>query len=120
MKKLLLTFIILSLSFSALGQKPPQKGPKFDIADFNKKVADAEWLVEYDGVAWKTTDVVMQQDQDELAKLGAEWFCFKHTNGSWNAVYGKLTDSGYEMVFRFVMDPGGKVVRSTEKSTRNF
>jgi hypothetical protein len=120
MKNLLLTIISVSLCISALAQKPSPKGLKFDTEDFNKKVAVAEWLVEYDGVAWKTSDVVMQQDQKELAKLGAEWFCFKDKSGVWNAVYGKLTDASFEMVFRFVIEPAGKVSRSLEKIDQDF
>jgi hypothetical protein len=120
MKSLLLTIVVLFFCVSAFAQKPSPKGPKFDIDDFNKKVAVAEWLVEYDGVAWKTSDVVMEQDQKELAKLGAEWFCFKEANGTWNAVYGKLTSAGYEMIFRFVLDPAGKVSRSSEKVDQDF
>lgn len=120
MKNLLLTIVVLLFCMSGFAQRPSPKGPEFDIEDFNKKVAVAEWLVEYDGIAWKTSDVVMQQDQKELEKLGAEWFCFKDTKGSWNAVYGKLTDAGYEMVFRFVIDSSGKVSRSLEKVDQDF
>src|ERR1044071_5361751 len=62
----------------------------FDIQDFNKKFETAQWLVEYDEVAWKTSDVVMTEDKGELAKLGAEWFCLQDKNKVWHAVYGKL------------------------------
>lgn len=120
MKNLLLTIVFLSLGISALAQKPSPKGPTFDLEDFNKKFEVAQWLVEYDSVAWKSTDVLLQQDKKEMEKLGQEWFCFKDKNGIWNAVYGKLTDTGYEMVFRFVMDSAGKISRSSEKVDHEF
>src|SRR5215470_5910689 len=68
--------VILVSSSLAFGQKP-QATPDFDIADFNKKMDTVEWLVAYDEVAWKTSDVVVTEDKSEVAKLGREWFCIQ-------------------------------------------
>ena len=46
------------------GQKSEE--PNFDIADFNKKMEVAEWLYEYDMIAWKTSDSIMTQDKKDL------------------------------------------------------
>ncbi|MBC7900648.1 MAG: hypothetical protein H7070_11425 [Saprospiraceae bacterium] len=94
--------------------------PKFDRADFSRKFEVVEWLVEYDNVAWKTTDVLMAQSKSEMSKLGAEWFCFQDKNKAWHAVYGKLTDGKYDLVFHFVMDPASKITRTTEKIDQEF
>ncbi len=119
MKRLFLSIILFSLCGIASGQKPA-KGPDFDIEDFNRKFEVVQWLVEYDHVAWKTTDVLMEQGKDELDQLGGEWFCFKDSDGVWNAVYGKLTDSGYNAVFLYTMDSTGKIARVTKKIDQDF
>ena len=84
---------LLWLAFLPLvvfGQSPRTTEPTFDVADFNEKFEVAQWLVAYDRVAWKTTDLVMAGDKVELARLGREWFCFQDSKGVWHAVYGKL------------------------------
>jgi hypothetical protein len=108
-------FIFCLVSFSQKSTKP-----NFDIADFNKKFEVAQWLVEYDNVAWKTTDVVIAEDEKTLAKLGAEWFCFQDKNNLWHAVYGKYADNKFDLVLHYTMDDKSKVTSSTEKIDSNF
>ncbi|MGC2235212.1 MAG: hypothetical protein WA584_03575 [Pyrinomonadaceae bacterium] len=118
MKNILLFLIFTALSFSVFGQK--KDAPNFDIADFNKKAETAEWLVEYDNVAWKTSDVVMTQDKKELERLGKEWFSFQDKNNLWHAVYGKYENDKYDMVFHFTMDGAGKITRISDKIDADF
>lgn len=113
-------FLALLCALSAFPQKNIDKGPEFDIVDFNKKFEIAQWLAEYDNVAWKTTDVVMQQDKKNLERLGAEWFAFKDKANVWHAVYGKLSDKGYEAVFHFVMDQSEKITKSDAELDPGF
>ncbi len=120
MKFITIIFILFTFTFFAFGQKDGKNAPKFDIVDFNKKVKVAEWLVEYDLMAWKTSDVVMQQDKKELEKLGAEWFCFQDKNNLWHAVYGKFENNKYNLVFHFTMDNASKVTRTTDKIDEEF
>lgn len=120
MKKLLLIFLTIIFALTGYGQKAESAGPKFDIDDFNKKFEVARWLVEYDNVAWKTTDFLMQQDQKEIEKLGSEWFCFQDKDKKWHAVYGKLTDGKYEAIFHFVMDTDEKITRTEAKIDQTF
>lgn len=120
MKILKTVALLLILSFVSFGQKDKSTAPNFDIAGFSEKLKVAEWLVKYDLVAWKTTDVVMTQDQKELEKLGSEWFCFQDKNGVWHAVYGKYADEKYEMVFHFTMDKDSKITRTNEKIDAEF
>lgn len=120
MKIIKTLFLILTLAFAAFGQKDKNDEPKFDMAGFDEKFKIAEWLVQYDLVAWKTTDEVLKQDPKELEKLGSEWFCFQDKNGLWHAVYGKFADEKYEMVFHFTMDKDSKITRTTEKVDAGF
>lgn len=119
MKYLRLVSLLL-LPLVVLAQTPKTAGPKFDIDDFSKKFEVAQWLVRYDTVAWKTTDLVMAGDKSELARLGREWFCFQDPKGSWHAVYGKLENSKFDQVFHFVVDDAGKITRTTDKIDQEF
>lgn len=111
---------ILSLAFLPLvvfGQSPK---PTFDVADFNKKFETVQWLVAYDTVAWKTTDLVMAADKAELARLGREWFCFQDSKSVWHAVYGKLEKNRFDQVFHYVVDGAGKIARTPDKIDEEF
>jgi hypothetical protein len=119
MKYSLLLLFLLPLFVSA--QTPAKKeGPAFDIADFNRKFETVKWLVAYDEVAWKTSDLVMAGDKTEMARLGREWFCFQDAKSAWHAVYGKLENNKFEQVFHFVVDREGKIVRTTDKIDEKF
>lgn len=121
MKKLIGAFAILVMALCIAGQQKPQpKGPNFDIADFNKKFETVEWLVEYDEVAWKTTDVLMTLDKSVLERLGQEWFCFQDKDGMWHSVYGKLTAGKYDVVVHFKRDKAGKIAKSEAKTDQTF
>ena len=120
--KLFNTALCLLLVASwAIGQNTKPAAPKFDNADFTKKFEVVEWLVEYDNVAWKTTDVlVAQATKEEKDRMGQEWFCFKDKNKVWHAVYGKLNEDKYDAVFHFEMDSAEKIKRSAEKIDQGF
>ncbi|HEY0428348.1 MAG TPA: hypothetical protein VGC76_11240, partial [Pyrinomonadaceae bacterium] len=115
MKSILPIILFLAFTFTAFGQDVKKDKPNFDINDFNNKFETAQWLAEYDDVAWKTSDVVMTQDKKELERLGKEWFCFKDKNNLWHAVYGKYENEKYDLVFHFTMDNSGKIALSSEK-----
>lgn len=100
-------FTILFIGLTTL-----TRGQNFDIKDFNKKMEVAEWLYEYDMIAWKTSDSVMAQDKKEIERLGSDWFCFKK-NDTWHAVYGKYENHQFDLVFHFKMD-NGNVIKTTE------
>lgn len=119
-KVLTILFTLLVFTLTAFGQKDKQNAPKFDVADFNKKFEVAEWLVRYDLVAWKTTDVLREQDKKELERLGAEWFCFQDKNSLWHAVYGKYENDKYDLVFHFVMSADSKITRTNDKVDAEF
>lgn len=116
MRMLWLAFLPLVV----LGQSPSTTKLTFDIADFNKKFELAQWLVAYDTVAWKTSDLVMAGDKAELVRLGREWFCFQDSKSRWHAVYGKLEKNSYDQVFHYVVDGTGKIARTTEKIDEEF
>lgn len=94
--------------------------PTFDVADFNKKFDVVRWLVSYDEVAWKTSDLVMAADKAEIARLGNSWFCFQDSKNLWHAVYGKLDDNKFDQVFHYVVEAGGKITRTEDKIDQPF
>ena len=57
MKVVNLAFIIIMLVCGGFAQPAKTNPPGFDAADFTKKLETVEWLLEYDNVAWQTTDV---------------------------------------------------------------
>ena len=120
MKHLLLSAILLTQTLLVFGQEPTAGKPDFDTADFSAKVEVAEWLVAYDTVAWKTTDVLLKLDKAELARLGQEWFCFQDKRGQWHAVYGKLENNKFELVAHFVVQSDEKISRTTDKVDEEF
>lgn len=120
MKIIAIIFILLNFAFVSFGQKDKQNAPNFNIKDFNKKFEVAEWLVRYDLVAWKTSDVVMEQDKKELERLGAEWFCFQDKNKLWHAVYGKYENNKFDQVFHFTMDNNSKVSLANDRIDAEF
>ena len=87
----------------------------FDITDFNKKADIAEWLYQYDLIAWKTSDVVMTEPKSEINTLGGEWFCYKDNNNIWHAFYGKDDDGIFNTVFQYTVDSTYLVNKSNIK-----
>jgi len=111
---------LVFLPLVVFGQTQKTKETAFDVQGFNKKFETARWLVAYDTVAWKTTDLVMAGDQAELARLGREWFCFQDSKGVWHAVYGKLENQKFDQVFHYSVDGAGKITRTTDKIDQEF
>lgn len=103
-----------------MGQTPKVAGTSFDVVDFNKKAQIAEWLVQYDEVAWKTSDVVMKESKEELAKLGGEWFCYQDSQSLWHAYYGKLTGDDFAPVFHYTFDRSRKITRLKENGDQKL
>ena len=111
---------VLLIVTAASGQKAAKNPPGFDVGDFNKKFETVQWLVEYDDIAWRTTDVILNKHKDLLDKLGGEWFCFKDKAGIWHAVYGKLADGRYELVKHFTVDKAGSSSASETSPDADF
>ncbi|HEU4770354.1 MAG TPA: hypothetical protein VFS77_23510 [Pyrinomonadaceae bacterium] len=111
--------LLVLLPLTVFGQTPRAE-PAFDIAGFNKKFEIVQWLVAYDTVAWKTSDLVMAADKAELARLGREWFCFQDSKSGWHAVYGKLENNSFDQVFHYVVDGTGKIERTADKIDEQF
>lgn len=114
MRKILI-ILFTFLTVLTFGQKGKNKGLNFDIVDFNKKMETAEWLFNYDLVAWWTSDSVMVQDKKEIEKLGKEWFCFKDNNHIWHAIYGKYENNNFNTVFHYTVDTTNNVKRTYDK-----
>jgi hypothetical protein len=111
-KHRLITVFLVFVSITTLSQK--KGGLTFDIYDFNKKCETAEWLYEYDAIAWWTSDSVMLGDSIEMLRLGSDWFCFKTKDNNWHAVYGKYENDSFDLVFHYLVDTCYKVKRVYE------
>jgi hypothetical protein len=105
----LITGALILSSLIAFGQK--NKGLTFDIMDFNHKATTAEWLYEYDAIAWWTSDSVMLGDSLEKSRLGSDWFCFQTQDNNWHAVYGKYENYSFDLVFHYLIDTSYNVKR---------
>jgi hypothetical protein len=120
MKLLNTLALLLLVGLVAFGQTTKSDLPKFDVVDFSKKFETVQWLVEYDNVAWKTTDFIMELPKAELAGLGREWFCFQDKNKVWHAVYGGLAEGKYEAAVHVEMDANQKIAKSSQKLDQDF
>ena len=109
MRKLILLILI---TFGTL----ISKAQNFDIEDFNKKAHLAEWLYEYDMIAWWTSDSVMTEEKSEIAQLGSEWFCYKDEKNIWHAFYGKDENGVFKTVFQYEIDSTNTVRKSNSKT----
>src|SRR3954467_12462285 len=114
-----ISLIASVFAFNSFGQKS-KAGPSFDTADFSKKAELVDWLVRYDVVAWKKTDIVMTEAKSEVARLGAEWFCFQDRDNIWHAIYGKYWDGRYDLVFHYTMDSTGKISKLNTNPDQAF
>lgn len=91
--------IALLLAQSAWAQ--PKNRLRFNHQAFSQKVAIAEWMSEYDSIAWRMSGLVTMATYEQLERMGREWFCFKGKDSLWNAVYGKFKDSTYDLVLHY-------------------
>ncbi len=113
MNKTVLTITFFLFIGALFGQKKSKNG--FDIQDFQEKATDAEWLVEYDMVAWWTSDSVSAQPEEKRQNIGKEWFCFQSEDNVWHAIYGKYSNSNYKVAFHYTVDTSWTVKRSFEQ-----
>lgn len=109
----LITGLIFILPLIIFGQKTDEL--TFDIEDFHQKAQTAEWLYEYDAIAWWTSDRVMLGDSLEKSRLGSDWFCFKTEDDNWHAAYGKYENDTFDLVFHYLVDTTYTVKRVYEK-----
>ena len=116
-KRIVIGLLVLS-SLTVFGQK--KSGLSFDIKDFNQKATTAEWLYLYDAIAWWTSDSVMTEKEEDLQRLGSEWFCFQTEGGNWHAVYGKYENDKMNVVFHYLVDTTYKVSKTFEPIDNEF
>lgn len=76
--------------------------------------AVAGWLVQYDRVAWISSDSVLAADPALLEQLGPEWFC-DTVDGRWHAFYGRFDPAAdhYRIVFHYEGGDGRPLRSST-------
>ncbi|RPD38053.1 hypothetical protein [Chitinophaga barathri] len=109
-----LAFFLVQMSFS----QPDTRA--FPIADFNDKLKTAEWMISYDSAAWRMSELVSHVDNDLLARMGREWFCFRGPDSLWNGVYGKYKDGKYDLVVQYHIDESDSISEVKEKLDSNM
>ena len=104
MKQFSILIFILISSTMVFGQM------KFDIKSFNDKFETAQWLFQYDIIAWWTSDSVLVTPKEEQKKLGGQWFCFQEKD-IWHAAYGRYENNSFNLVYHYIVDSNSKVTR---------
>jgi len=89
---------------------PPAEDPNREELERNLQIA--RWMAVYDRVAWGTTDLLVKEPKETLAKVGPVWFCMEK-GGSWYAVYGRYLSNAYEIAlcYRQVSKDGFEKVK---------
>jgi len=103
-----LTVLLLMIVSAVAGQENPYS---VFFESFAKQTATVRWLLEYDMIAWHSSDSVVKHPE-ERSRLGSEWFCFKDLANTWHAVYGKYANNNFDLVFHYVTDES-KTLRRT-------
>jgi len=80
---------------------PPPAGAAPSAEDPNREELErnlqtARWMAVYDRVAWGTTDLLVKEPRETLAKVGPVWFCIEK-GGSWYAVYGSFLSNAFQI-----------------------
>lgn len=94
-------FLLIFLLVVQASSAQPINRQRFNHQAFLEKVTVAAWMVDYDSVAWRMSELVTMATYDELARMGKEWFLFKGKDSLWNGVYGKFKDSTYDLVLHY-------------------
>jgi hypothetical protein len=116
MKLSLFVFLLLIVSScysqkNKKGREEAERGFSMEIFDANLELA--KWLNEYEKVASLAADTIMSKaNEDEVYRLGKDWFCFKDTTGTWHAIYGKYYLGEFDQVFHLIFDSSYKIKRS--------
>ena len=102
----------------ARAQQVPERLGNFHAAAFDSVARIAQWLAQYDAVAWWTSDSLMAQidalSEADRARLGPDWFAYEQ-DATWHAVYGRYHPAThtYDAVFHFGVDSLGRITRLT-------
>ena len=105
--------IALLASPPAQAKKKPAPFPQEFYAGFAANEEIARWLVGYDWAAWRSSDLVMALPQEELGKLGTEWFCME-SGEAWDCFYGRYDAEAdrYDVSYHYRSDKGGEFAPS--------
>jgi hypothetical protein len=65
-------------------------------AEIAQNLETARWMMDYDRVAWATTDLLLKESKDTLKRVGPTWFCLKQDD-AWYTVYGDFDADAYQV-----------------------
>lgn len=92
--------LVLLLAFANLAYGQNNSKFQIDLLDFQDKSDLANQLIQYDVVAWETSDSLVKEDQDQLNQLSKHWFCLQQ-DGLWHAIYGKYKEGAFQTLFHY-------------------
>ncbi len=61
-----------------------------------RNLETARWMMDYDKVAWASTDLLLKESKETLQRVTSVWFCLQRDR-VWYAVYGGLTGDAFEI-----------------------
>ena len=101
------------LGCASLHQHHEQDILGFPVGPFLANEEIAIWLMKYDWVAWHSSDVVLTEDEDDVSRLGPEWFCLE-LDDRWHAIFGKYDSAkrDYQVVFHYEYSDDGEFIHS--------
>jgi hypothetical protein len=79
-------------------------------SELDRNLQTARWMVDYDRVAWETTDLLLKEDKETLRRVSPVWFCLER-EGAWYAVYGTYDAGSYDVAVCYRKDPGGRIAK---------
>ena len=105
-------FLLLLLLPSALSAQGDTL-TRASLTVMAERGAIAEWLLQYDAVAWISSDSVVAAPDSLKARLGPEWFA-DTARGSWHVFYGSydVTVDRYSIAFHY-SGPSARTLRSS-------
>jgi hypothetical protein len=78
---------------AALGPSPSEEQIREETS---RNLQTARWMVDYDKVAWATTDLLLKESKETLRNVSPVWFCIEK-GGAWYALYGGFRSNSYEI-----------------------
>jgi hypothetical protein len=60
-----------------------------------RNLETAQWMIEYDKVAWATTDLLLKESKETLQRVTPVWFCTQK-DAVWYAVYGGFQSGTFD------------------------
>ena len=75
--------------------------------ELERNLQTARWMMDYDQVAWGTTDLLLKESKDTLQRISAVWFCVEQ-DAVWYAAYGGYQSNAFDIALCYRQLAKGK------------